>query len=214
MKTEFAALVNPIFQHVLQLDERLRRGAVTDFKTELLKIRQVFSDSEQRTPQELIDDFTTARRALVYWTDEVLNESDKNWGCMLEWDYFETDDRATLFYLDYKDVASRASADVLEVFYLAVVLGFKGTILDAYARIGAENELAGCSTNEQGRQTWADNMAQMIPRRRLAAEPAAVSLHGHVDPLPGGRRLKTALICTAVMSVVCLLLLWVQWVQR
>ncbi|MEO1993642.1 MAG: DotU family type IV/VI secretion system protein, partial [Planctomycetaceae bacterium] len=138
MKTDFAALINPIFQHVLQLDERLRRGGVTDFKAELVKVRQVFADSEQRAPQELVDDFATARRALVYWTDEILNESDKNWGCMLEWDCFETDDRATLFYVDYKNVASRASADVLEVFYLAVVLGFKGTILDAYARIGSD----------------------------------------------------------------------------
>ena len=213
MKTEFAALVNPIFQHVLELDERLRRGAATDFRAELVKIRQVFSDSEQRAPQELVDDFAIARRALIYWTDEILNESDKNWGCMLEWDCFETDDRATLFYLEYKDVASRASADVLEVFYLAVVLGFKGTVLDAYARVGADNELSGCSTNEHARQQWAETLSQMIPRRRLSAEPSAVSLQGHVDPLPGGRRLKTALICTVVMSVVCLLLLWVQWVQ-
>jgi len=213
MKSDFAALVNPIFQYVLRLDDRLRRGGATDFKSELVKIRQVFSDSELNAPQELAEDFATARRALIYWTDEVLNESDKNWGCMLEWDYFETDDRATLFYVDYKNVAARASADVLEVFYLAVVLGFKGTILDAYARIGADNELAGCSTNEAARQQWAETMSQLIPRRRLSAEPAAVNLQGHVDPLPGGRRLKTALICSAVMGTVCLLLLWAQWVQ-
>ncbi|MEO1993643.1 MAG: hypothetical protein ABGZ17_00025, partial [Planctomycetaceae bacterium] len=95
-----------------------------------------------------------------------------------------------------------------------VMIGVKGAFLDSYVRIGSDNELAGCSTNEQARQQWAETMSQMIPRRRLAAEPSAVSLQGHVDPLPGGRRLKTALICTAVMGAVGLLLLWVRWVQR
>ena len=72
-----------------------------------------------------------AKYALVAWIDDVLIEAPwpgRDWweNNSLEFAYFNTRDRATQFFKRAKQAAQLTRRDALEVFYVCVILGFRG----------------------------------------------------------------------------------------
>lgn len=129
---------------------------------------------------------------LVYWIDEVFSfytpwagdwENKK-----LEQSYFNTSDRAENFWNQARLALNRADKDALEVFYLALLLGFRGACRQAPADL----------------QEWRDQFESHLGiHDALAwndAPPALPMPPTDVPELVAKPRLKTLLISWALVG--------------
>ena len=131
MNDAFATRVYPTILYVLDLLDRIRdrrRGEPTP-QEELPRLKQYIGQLDSRGSDER--DFELAKKALVYWIDEVLVNSDwsyaKQWkDSTLERELYDTRDRAWQFFDEAKVARTLSRPDSLETFYLCVALGFQG----------------------------------------------------------------------------------------
>lgn len=133
MRKETADLVLPILRHALRLKDRLRLGEKCSMATEQTELRRLFRSSKETTAAaEAGDVFLGIRYPLACWLDEIfIMHSDSPW--KKEWNeqkmetaLFRTLERATWFWKQAHLAATLGDVDALEVFYLCVMLGFRG----------------------------------------------------------------------------------------
>jgi type VI secretion system protein ImpK len=133
MTPEFAKAVDPVFLSVLDLLDRIDRDEIRAVEEERLRVRGYLDQAEAMLGKGT--DWQVAKYGLVSWIDEVL--VDAHWAnsvwwkenC-LEWEEFKTLDRSEQFYMKAKEASSLRRKDALEVFYIGVVLGFRGLYRD------------------------------------------------------------------------------------
>jgi type VI secretion system protein ImpK len=138
MTDAFANLVGPVFQHVVDLQDRLDEGESPTLQAERDQILGVLGEAERKagaSSSQLAHDFELARRALVYWIDEVLINSGWDHATewkqnILEWDIYQERLRADRFYEVAHEAETLAGTDPLETFFLCVALGFRGRYVD------------------------------------------------------------------------------------
>jgi type VI protein secretion system component VasF len=212
MTPEFARLVDPIFQAVLDVVGRLERGADVDLLGEKSEIQHRLEAAEKSTaePSSRVsrESFELAKRGLVYWIDEVLTDAATAWkDISLEFDDYGEKNRAFKFYVEGELKARHAVADVVEVWYLCLALGFKGDIRDAF-RNHLNRDLPGGSADAaEARRAWARELARRIrpdQPRDLEGQP----LEGGVAPLKGGSWLAVAVVCVLVVAAALGALSW------
>jgi type VI secretion system protein ImpK len=136
MTPKFAKAVDSVFMHVLELLERIARDDNLVVQEERVRIRGWITQAENQLGQS--PDWQLAKYALVSWIDDVLIEAPwdgRNWWMEnpLEVEIFNTRLCNEQFYMKAKEATSLASKDALEVFYVAVVLGFRGLYRDPNA---------------------------------------------------------------------------------
>jgi type VI secretion system protein ImpK len=133
MTPKFSEAVDPIFLHVLRLLERIDRGETPSAKDERQHIRGWIDQAEGILGQG--QDWQLAKYALVARIDEVLIEAKwdgRNWWNenALEQELFSGRRAYHHFYLQAKEASGLPKRDALEVFYVCVVLGFRGLYRD------------------------------------------------------------------------------------
>lgn len=131
MNDRLANRVYPTIQYVLELLDRIngrRSGGMPNPEEERSRLLQYVGQLDAGRPTA---DEELAKKALVYWIDEVFVNA--NWPHSeywkthtLEFQLFKTLDRAHLFYSDAKVARSVSPPDALETYYLCVALGFLG----------------------------------------------------------------------------------------
>jgi type VI secretion system protein ImpK len=133
MTPNFAAAIDPVFLHVLGLLERIGNNESPNPGEERTVINNWLRHAEAQLGQK--QDWELAKYALVAWIDDVLIEAP--WQGRLWWkenalevELFNTRDRATLFYAKAQEAGKMTRRDALEVFYVCVVLGFRGLYRD------------------------------------------------------------------------------------
>lgn len=185
MTPNFAQSVDPIFLYVLDLLERVDEGRPADAKEERIKIRLLIDQGEAiagATP-----DWELAKYAIVSWIDEVLTDApwDGNewWSNnVLEMELFNTRLCNERFYEKAQEASARSHRDALEVYYICVVLGFRGFYVDP--------NLAGSFTQAYGLpptlEGWAKQTSLAI--RLGQGRP---SLAGPQRDIPGAPPLKS-----------------------
>jgi type VI secretion system protein ImpK len=141
MTPRFAEAVDPIFLYVVALLDRIGAAEELDPSEQRLQIRNRIDRAESKLGQS--PDWELAKYALVAWIDEVLIEAPwegRRWWeeKSLEFDLFKTRDRFTEFYHKAAQAGELSKKDALEVYYVAVVLGFRGIYRDPSAAILAE----------------------------------------------------------------------------
>lgn len=139
MTPRFAGRIDPIFEHVLGLLERAENGQDPDPGEEQEAISRKLADAEAFFGNT--QEWTLAKFALVSWIDEILVH-----GCtwkhgdwwhqhLLEGQHFQVEAAenflqvnvaAQEFFNRAREAAGMAKKDALEVFYIAVILGFRG----------------------------------------------------------------------------------------
>jgi type VI secretion system protein ImpK len=129
MSPRFAAAVDPVFEHVLGLLERIEAGSEPEPGTEQAGIVAALERAEAKLGHS--PDWEQAKFALIAWIDEVLIDNPwdgRNWWTRecLEVKYYNERLANTQFYEEAKRASANGNRDALEVFYLAVVLGFRG----------------------------------------------------------------------------------------
>lgn len=198
MTPEFASLVNPTLHYVLDLANRLKNSEQVDMKLERYRIREELQRAQENASRVAGKvrpaDFELARQVLVCWTDEVLTNAYPAWQeATLEWEYFNTQDRAWNFYVVGETKARNASGDVIELWYLALVLGFEGDIEDGFAKMNRNDFPPAGVDDKVARQLWAKELERQIPRRQSLGELAKPALTCNVLPLRGAAFFVTTL---------------------
>lgn len=198
MTPEFAQPVNRIFDAVLDLLDRIERHERLDLIQEKTLIRMdldALTAMASNKPGQRLEDFELVRRALIYWVDEVLTRADVEWKNMtLEFDYFAERNRAWRFY-EYGERGARvSSSDVIETWYLCLVLGFEGDIGEAFREHLHLPLPGGAKSSGDARQAWAADFARLI-RKPTATELSGEPLTGGVEPLSGSTWLWTMATC-------------------
>jgi type VI secretion system protein ImpK len=181
LSPRFAQAVDPVFTHVLGLLDRVAADERPSPQEERLRIVALLDQAEAiigaGTEWEL------AKYALVSWIDEMLVETPwdgREWWSnnVLEVDLFNTRLCNEQFYVSAQEASSLARRDALEVYYVCVVLGFRGLYRDPQmaAMFGAAHGLPA------DLDTWAKQTSLAIrlgqgrpmlagPRRDVAGAP-------------------------------------------
>lgn len=204
MTPEFANLVNPTFLYVLGLLQRIQRSEAVVLDHERALIRNELEEAEMTANSEQsavkAEDFQLAKRCLIYWIDEVLTQATREWKeISLEFEYFEEKNRAWRFYTVGETQARRSSADVVEIWYLALVLGFEGDISEAFRDHLARSLPGNRQTSTEARVIWADELRQQLRQRQFPEFPGT-PLEGSLTPQWGGWRLQVALVFFAISA--------------
>jgi len=144
MTPEFAEAIDPIIQHVVELLDQIEANESPDSGEERVRIRGRLDRAEAKFGQQ--QDWLLAKYALVAWIDELLIEaprSGREWweNNALEFDIFNTRDRYIEFYNKAKEASTLRDKSALEVFYVCVVLGFRGLYRDPSSAIMAEQDM-------------------------------------------------------------------------
>jgi type VI secretion system protein ImpK len=147
MREEIASLVYPVLTQGIRLKDRLAAGEELDFGTaqkELLGLLQTTGQAQRwadfggdnPSTQSLrsSDQFLGIRYALTCWLDEIFI-LDSPWkdqwrDSCLEGALYGDVERAWRFWAQADKASARPSTDGLEVYFLCVVLGFRGDKAD------------------------------------------------------------------------------------
>ncbi len=134
MTPNFAQAVDPIFMYTLALLDRIGRAAKPIPQEERARIRALIDDAEARLGS--MTEWELAKYAMVSWIDEMLIDAfwdGREWWSnnILEIELFNSRQCHELFFLKAQQASALSGRDALEVFYVCVILGFRGLYHDA-----------------------------------------------------------------------------------
>jgi type VI secretion system protein ImpK len=225
MREELANLVYPVIMRGLEVKERLEAGEALTFEVEQGALKGLLlTDTEARRWPDFGGDaeafaghngggseapahperFLGVRYALACWLDEifVLNSSwDALWNEQkLEVALYGSNDRAWKFWHQARLAEKRPGHDALEVFFLAVMLGFRGELRAEPARL----------------QAWVAAASSHIARGQGSQWIAPPELEPvtRVPPLRGRDRLRRAVLAGGVLLLLLVPVLAVFLVQQ
>jgi type VI secretion system protein ImpK len=133
MTPRFARAVDPIFKHVLDLLDRIHHGDQPDPRDEQLLIRGLLEHAQAVLGAGR--EWELASYAITSWVDEVLVDSQwqgAEWWSnnVLEVELFNTRLCYENFFVLAREASSLPQRDALEVYYLCMMLGFRGLYRD------------------------------------------------------------------------------------
>lgn len=200
MRPEFSKAVDPIFLATLQFIERIERSDRLIAADERATLLRRIDDAELKLGGTT--EWQLAKYALCSWIDAQLIDAPwqgNGWwkdNC-LEKKYFGRRDAHEAFFQRAGEAANLGPKDALEVYYLAVVLGFRGFYRDPDAgyRASIISELRLPDTIE----AWCRSTARSLQLRQGRPEiPESIQTGGSAKPLAG----KSSLSIFAMISVV------------
>jgi len=202
MTPEFAKAVDPIFLHVFGLMERLGRGTPRSVEDERAHIKALIDQADAMWGQT--PDGELAKYAIVSWIDEMLiidvpSQYTDWWkNNALEWEYFNSNIRSEEFYARAKLATSLRRKDALEVFYVCVVMGFRGLYRDLNRAAAFTDALQ----IPPDKETWARQTAMGIQLRlgRPPISEATVPIEG-APPLDGPFSLISVSLAGLILTV-------------
>jgi type VI protein secretion system component VasF len=193
MTVPLISLAEPFFLKVLDLVNQpasspdqlpqLQRNLMADLQAIEQKVNSGVASVSTGEWQSL-------KRVLIYWADEILTTHMPDWqNYVLEQEYYGEKNRAWKFYVEAEQCLPAGSSDAAELFYLAVVLGFKGDIEGAF-KYELATELPGRKSDiNEARRYWAAQVQRRI-RYELPGDLQGEPLEGNVEPLHGGGVLR------------------------
>ncbi len=142
MSPEFSAAVDPVFTYILSIMDQIESGHASDPESISGHVRALIDQAETRLGNR--PDWELAKYALVALVDDVLIEAPwegRMWWeeNRLEFKLFRSGDAFTAFYLQAKKATEFPRKDALEVYYICVVLGFRGLYGDPTATAHADD---------------------------------------------------------------------------
>jgi type VI secretion system protein ImpK len=211
MTPNFSKAVDPVFEYVLALLDRIDNGDEPDpHQTQVFLHTVLLNRAEQELRAS--SDWRLAKRALVCWIDEMLIRAawkGREWWINnpLEFLLFQTGDRAILFYTHAKEAVAAAQLDALEVYYLCVILGFRG-IYERTEEHGldiASHDLAPTLEEWLRRTSEGIRLSPVVPITSAGRIPAGA------PPLGGQAFMTSALVLLVVAAAVFSVAMWYRF---
>ena len=179
MDNAFADRTSVALLSTLDLLEQIRQGTKADPKAELARLKRLvdqFDATGGGDPEQEL-----AKRAVVYWMDELLVNCDWEHAAYwqdhtLEREIYGTRQRAWAFFDKAKSAAALPRTDALELFYLCVATGFEGGYRQAGAEThGIASEPVGDSLDHAGTQDW-EAIIEAKQQGGQRSEPASANV--------------------------------------
>ncbi|MGE3807109.1 MAG: DotU family type IV/VI secretion system protein [Gemmataceae bacterium] len=188
MRDEFARLVSPIFQNALFLRARLAAGETLNLNQEQANLKGMLKEEGDPDlvaefggdPGSGNERFLGARYFMTCWLDELFVEHSlwgKQWGDQpLEKDLYGTDERGALYWEQATRAETRPREDALEICFLCVMLGYRGSRRDRPEEL----------------QKWVDTVGKRVSRAQGKdwSPPAELDPPIQVAPLRGREKLR------------------------
>jgi len=200
MTPKFVRAVDPIFQSALNFLERLEQPKRLVLSDERARIQKKFDQAEAMLGNS--EDWQLAKYALVCWLDAKLVQTPwegKTWWMNnpLEKHYYMSGDGYEKFFKNAQQAATLSNKDALEVFYICVVLGFRGFYHDSTSAARAEHFNLPPTI-----ESWARQVAMSIQLRQGRPPiDQSTRLGGTANPLLGRSNLITmSLISTSLLA--------------
>jgi type VI secretion system protein ImpK len=193
-------IVQPIIMAALDLKDRLDRGETPNLDTEQARLIGLLqSDIEARRVLDYGGDgmnYLGARYALICWIDELFIVY-TSWGDQwrrksMEVAVYGGDANRAWRFWEQAEMAQKgktASLDAIEVFFLCVMLGFRGRLLNDPAKLKA----------------WIDAVGAQVGSAQEWLAPNDLGVATNVTPLLGRNLLRRRLLLRG--SIVAVLLL-------
>jgi type VI secretion system protein ImpK len=211
MRAEIVRLVFPVFTTGLQRKQELLAGVPMDLdvvQKELVGLVQATTQTAAWVPPGRFgQSFLGIPYAMSCWLDELFIQDDSPWKDQwaerkLETELFGTADRAWMFWQQSGIARKLSEPDALEVFYLCVVIGFRGI-----ARDTAEDATRDWPDAPQGGDVkrWCDEIKEQLDSARqsdTAVPPPPSQPTTNVPPLEGASRFQGMLYLWAAFLFV------------
>jgi type VI secretion system protein ImpK len=190
MTPNFAQAVDPIFLYVLALLDRISRDTKPKPQEERARIRALIDEAEARLGSSA--EWELAKYALVSWIDEMLVNSR------------ECNER---FYIKAQQASTASGRDALEVFYVCVILGFRGL----YHNMEADSVVAPSLNLPFSLGDWAKQTALSVRlgQGREALSRPTMEVHG-APPL----RSRASVVWPWLAFVLTAAAVTVVWINR
>jgi type VI secretion system protein ImpK len=207
MRDELAEIVYPVFRAGLRLKDDVLRGpkpgsglSERDLAVRHAELRRKLLN--QNAARQHLDfggdgeEFWGGRYALAGWLDDlfILNVAPDS-TCSLWWNQnqiemalYNSIDAGNEFWRQADRAEQLGRVDALEIFYLCVLLGFRGELRDQPDRVREWRESVERQLQQSLRQEWADL-------------PPAVEMESYVPPLVGLARLRMALLWLGLVAL-------------
>jgi len=225
MRKEIADIVFPVIRKAIELKEGLRPNdrpwdfadpqknrEFADAQKKLLALLQAPFPEKFRSDvvgdQRAIDasiattrlGFLGIRYALACWVDEIFI-GDSAWkepwnASKLETNLFGINDRGSEFWKQAQRAQSRPTRDALEVFYLCVMLGFRGELIDN------PNEII----------SWRESVEPQITQGedREYAPPPGLAITPNVRSLKGAAEMQRWIMIATIIGLLFIpLVIWI-----
>ena len=213
MQTEFANAVDPIFDAALRLEARIEnRDRIVTADERAILIRKI-EEAESKLGQR--EEWNLSKYAICGWIDSRLIElpwQESNWwkdNC-LEKKFFGTRDAHEDFFKKAVEAGGFPNKNALEVYYLAVVLGFRGFYTNSdlsYSRKMAQ-KLQVPDTIE----VWCRDVVRTLHLRQGRPQiPSIIQTGDSAKPLNGRSNLLLyAMLSTLLvaLTIACFILLY------
>lgn len=201
MTPKHSLAVDPLLLHVLDLLDRIESGDEPDANDEQIRIRALIDQGEAIVGAGR--EWELSRYALVSWIDEVLVDSSwaggEWWGNnVLEVEFYNTRLCNEQFFINAKEASTLTRRDALEVYYICVILGFRGLYRDPHtAKMLAEQY--GLPTDLS---SWAKQVSMSIRlgQGRPPIQPPSREITGAAPLKPKSRVVWPWLFATALAA--------------
>ena len=143
MSPEFAAAVDPVFLYVSSVVDKIQENKAPQAEEVSDQVRGLLDNAENRLAKR--PDWELAKYALVAWVDDLADRSCVGWavsgGSRIGWSSRSSrpPKRSRTSTLQSQKANELPQKDALEVFYLCVVLGFRGLYGDPEATSHADH---------------------------------------------------------------------------
>ncbi|MEQ1828038.1 MAG: DotU family type IV/VI secretion system protein [Pirellula sp.] len=200
MTPKHSLAVDPFLLHSLDLLDRISSGAEPNPHEERVRLRAFLDQGEAIVGAGR--DWHLSSYALVAWIDEMLVEaswSHREWWSnnVMERELFNTRECAERFFVNAKEASALTQRDALEVYYVCVILGFRG--------IYSEPSIARMMTESLGLpddlNVWAKQVSMSIRlgQGRPALKDASREIAG-APPLPSKNRVVWPWLFASILA--------------
>lgn len=200
MNPKHSLAVDPFLLHSLDLLDRISSGSDPNPQEERVRLRAFLDQGEAIVGAG--KDWQLTRYALVAWIDEMLVEaswSHREWWSnnVLERELFNTRECAERFFVNAKEASGLSQRDALEVYYVCVILGFRGIYSEpTLARMISESLGLPEDLNVWAKQV---SMSIRLGQGRPALKEASREIAG-APPLPSKNRVVWPWLFAAILA--------------
>ena len=202
MSPEFASAVDPVFLHVLSTMDQIAANQRLDPQQVHSEIQARLRQAEERLHQAGNRDvWDLSRYALCAWIDDLMItrrwEGQQWWeNHKLEFQYFNTNEAGTAFFQRARQAEQLMQRDAIEIYYIAVILGFRGLYALPESNFVAQQFQLPNSIEE-----WVGRTAGLL---RLQADRPALA--GVSNPIRGAPPLESRFTLVGALLAMLMLL--------
>jgi|SanBayMetagenome_1026888.scaffolds.fasta_scaffold11352_2 type VI secretion system protein ImpK len=197
----FARKIDTLFDHALDFENRIERHEQIDVADERETLINAIDSAKSTIPDN--KEWELSIYAFCSWVDGLIEDSqwsEKTWWYehCLERRFFGSRDAFDLFFEKAREARELSNKDPLEVYFLAVALGFRGI----YSNPGRLQDFSRSRPLPESITSWAKDVSRVCPKQGILKLPAQREIPRSDRPIEGRNSLRYTAMVTTLLAVV------------